>query len=1847
MEPDANGNFELQILHASDLEAGVSTPEDAPRFSAVVNGLESEFPDQTLLLSSGDNYIPGPFLAAGADPSLEDEFGAVAQDEPDTPAADRVLGIPGQGRGDILLMNEIGFDASALGNHEFDLGSGFAASLVGEESEFQDDNDDGAPDDANGNGVPDVFSTYPGTNFPYLSANLEFADSTLADFVVEGGQAPQPNSLAESTVIEVNGESIGIVGATTPLLESISSPGDVTVLPDVTAEVQSAVDTLTEQGINKIILISHLQQLANEQDLAAELEGVDVVIAGGSDTRLADDTDRLRLGDEAEGPYPILTESASGEPVAIVSTDGNYSYVGRLVAEFDENGLLLPESIDPAVSGAYATDEEGVADTGNFDPNPDVVAIASAVGEVIAEQDGNTFGSTEVFLNGEREDVRTQETSLGNLSAEANLAAAQAVDDSVVVSIKNGGGIRASIGAIDPETGERIPPVANEAADKEAGDVSQLDIANSLRFNNELSLLTLTAEQLLATIEHGVAATEPGATPGQFSQVAGLAFSFDPDLPTGNRVQSLAVQDADGNISDVVVEDGELVGDPNREFRTVTLNFLADGGDNYPFPQFQEENPDRANRVDLTALDLEAGTATFADPGTEQDALAEYLAENFAEQPFDNADVPPVEDERIQNLNERRDTVLSAAPTDPSSSTEIALAPIGTYGTGVFDAGAAEIVDYDPESQRLFVVNANDASVDVLDASDPSEPTLVNTIDASSFGAGVNSLAVFGDVVAVAIENEDTQSPGTIAFFDTNGNAISSVTVGALPDMLTFTPDGQKVLVANEGEPSNDYSVDPEGSVSIIDVSGGIANLTQEDVRTAGFTAFDNQEELTEAGVRVFGPDASLAQDVEPEYITVSEDSTTAWVSLQESNALAKLDLAAGEITDILPLGLKDHNRNEQQLETFTFDDLPTLGTTEAGQDILLGGFSGLTFEGVSENGNLQFLTHFDQGPNATPLDSDGDGVEERPFALPDLQPEWIRFELDQSTGALTITDRIGLTRSDGTPLTGLTNLEGSPGLAHADESLTDLFGNPLELDPLGADFEGIVRDPDGTYWMVEEYRPSIYHFDAAGQLIDRFVPEGSNATGVNTGTEALPAVYAQRRANRGFEAVAYQDGKIYAFVQSPLDNPDVADDANFENSASVRILEFDTATNTTTGEYLYRLEGGDSDRIGDAVSLENGEFLVIERDADTGPDALKRVFRIDLTEATNLSTLDPSIVGPGGSLESLTADQLATQGIEPVSKELEVDLIDVGYDFGDKPEGLAVVDENTIAVLNDDDFRLAGGVDLETGLLEDNPEPFEPVLGLINIDGSGLDASDEDGEINIDNWPVQGMYQPDAIASYEVNGETFLITANEGDSRDYEGFNEEARVADLELDPTVFPNAAALQAEEALGNLTVTTANGDTDGDGDFDQLNAFGGRSFSIRDTQGNLVYDSGDDFEQITAALLPENFNSDNSENDSFDSRSDDKGPEPEGVTTGVIGDRTYAFIGLERIGGVMTYDVTDPTHPTFVQYINNRDFSVEFDPEAAAAGESDAWRAAGDLGPEGLTFIAAEDSPNGNPLLVTGNEVSGTTSIFEISNILSGSDGRNTFAVSRDNGTVTITDFGGVGTGVNPSPTAIAEADILQFPGEKLTTEKMLLTQDSDLVITFEGSQGIQARLRDFDLEDMDNLQQATGVSVDIGNIVFDEQTEAQDRFDVFNVGQQRQRIFNRDSVTFLNDLNNDIKGFAGSSDVINGQGGNDNLAGLGGDDILRGGDGEDTLTGGSGRDQFWIVSSGLQRGTDTITDFEVGTDVIGIASLPGVSGIGDLDISQTGADTLITALDQNLAILKGIEASTINSSFAFA
>jgi len=256
------------------------------------------------------------------------------------------------------------------------------------------------------------------------------------------------------------------------------------------------------------------------------------------------------------------------------------------------------------------------------------------------------------------------------------------------------------------------------------------------------------------------------------------------------------------------------------------------------------------------------------------------------------------------------------------------------------------------------------------------------------------------------------------------------------------------------------------------------------------------------------------------------------------------------------------------------------------------------------------------------------------------------------------------------------------------------------------------------------------------------------------------------------------------------------------------------------------------------------------------------------------------------------------------------------------------------------------------------------------SIAGNGMDVSNKDNKFQINTWPVKGVYQPDAISSYEVNGKTYWLSANEGDARDYSGFSSETRVKDLILDPTVFPNAAELQNDTNLGRLNTFTADviGDIDADGDIDELYSYGSRSFSIWDSVGNLVWDSKDEIEQYMLANHTPFFNCNSGKQSKADSRSDDKGPEPEAITVGTIDGKTYAFLGLERQGGIMVYDITDPTAPVFDQYVHTMDTNTGL---------------MIDIAPEGLVFVPASESHTTNNMLIVSNEVSGTTTVYELS------------------------------------------------------------------------------------------------------------------------------------------------------------------------------------------------------------------------------------------------------------------------
>ena len=271
---------------------------------------------------------------------------------------------------------------------------------------------------------------------------------------------------------------------------------------------------------------------------------------------------------------------------------------------------------------------------------------------------------------------------------------------------------------------------------------------------------------------------------------------------------------------------------------------------------------------------------------------------------------------------------------------------------------------------------------------------------------------------------------------------------------------------------------------------------------------------------------------------------------------------------------------------------------------IHLGGFSGLFYEGVAKGGALKFIATRIADPMASPT-----ATGQRPFLLPAFTPRLVRFTLDPHSGKFSLDEQILLRNSDGTPLTGLPNTAvagGNTSTAHNDEVPIDLKGNVLPLDRLGGDFEGIVVAADGTFWMPDEYRPALYHFDRRGKLLQRYIPKGAHAAaglpvpapGVAgaLGIEALPAVLGQRRQNRGMEAIAIRDGKIYGFVQSPMRNPVSSTNGALNARQNVRIVEFDPAT-LATRQFLYIMDNPAStgatdtraDKIGDAIGNPGG----------------------------------------------------------------------------------------------------------------------------------------------------------------------------------------------------------------------------------------------------------------------------------------------------------------------------------------------------------------------------------------------------------------------------------------------------------------------------------------------------------------------------------------------------------------------------------------------------------------------------------------------------------------------------------
>lgn len=568
-------HYTLTILHNNDGESQLINAPEQPdfggvaRFATLVDDLRADATRGkppagqagrrgVVLLSSGDNFLAGPEFQASLD-----------------------KGVPFF---DSIALSRIGYDAMAIGNHEFDFGPDVLADFI------------------------ESFGDPP----PFLSANLDVSDEPRLAALADDG------TIVGSTVVRERGARIGIVGATTPLLPAISSPRNVKVLENVADEVQAEVDVLTASGVDKIILISHLQSVNEDLDLIPMLHDVDVAIAGGGDELLANEGDLLVPGDEPEQgdplPYPLVAENADGQDVPIVTTPGNYKYVGRLVVNFDRDGEVISthESSGPVRVSGVPPDA--------VDPDEEIQRdVVDPVNEFIADLAGNVIAESEVVLDGRRNSVRTEETNLGNIMADAlrDAGADNAADFGVTppdVAIQNGGGIRLEA---------QIGP----------GPVTELDTFSIAPFPNFVSVVpNIPADQFKEIVENMV--SNVANVDGRFGQVSGFSFTWDAArtaqevnndgivLTPGDRVRELTLDDGTP-----IVQDGEVV-DGAPDVAIATNDFSARGGDQYPFRN-----------------------APFTTVGvTYQQALADYLVEDLGGT-VTATDYPEGGEGRITRLN--------------------------------------------------------------------------------------------------------------------------------------------------------------------------------------------------------------------------------------------------------------------------------------------------------------------------------------------------------------------------------------------------------------------------------------------------------------------------------------------------------------------------------------------------------------------------------------------------------------------------------------------------------------------------------------------------------------------------------------------------------------------------------------------------------------------------------------------------------------------------------------------------------------------------------------------------------------------------------------------------------------------------------------------------------------------------------------------------------------------------------------------------------------------------------------------------------------------------------------------
>lgn len=544
--------------------------------------------------------------------------------------------------------------------------------------------------------------------------------------------------------------------------------------------------------------------------------------------------------------------------------------------------------------------------------------------------------------------------------------------------------------------------------------------------------------------------------------------------------------------------------------------------------------------------------------------------------------------------------------------------------------------------------------------------------------------------------------------------------------------------------------------------------------------------------------------------------------------------------------------------------------------------------------------------------------------------------------------------------------------------------------------FNGIVADPieynaaDATLKMkpIGSHLSGI--FDESAAEIVAFHPDSKRLLTVNANDGRIDILDATDPANlKPAGTIDAGSDKEINSVAVREDGLAVAAVQQADKTANGEALFF----NAATGETLGSVEVG---ALPDMVTItDDGKHALIANEGEPANelDAATKDYTVDPEGSVAVISL-PESVAAATQADTRIADFKAfdAEGALPAGVRVFGPEGSKGLPSQDlEPEYIATKDGKAYVTLQENNAIAV--VDIASATVTE----IWPAH-VVDHNTVPLDPSNKDDAAELRTAPVKGLTMPDSIAAYEANGSTYLVTANEGDAREWGDEDSEAGMYAEEIDlrdmgeDGIAPLCEDLQAKvdaeglddkAKLGKLKLSRASGLSEDGSCYEELYAFGGRGFSIYDASGNVVFNSDAQFEEITKELHDAGkltFNASNDSNE-MDDRSDNKGPEPEAVTIGQVGDQTYAFVGAERVGGIFVFNITDPASAKFVTYVNNRDFSQEVEDV-----DYEQAKLAGDLGPEGFSFIHKDDSPNGEYLLAVGNEVSGTTTIFELENLL---------------------------------------------------------------------------------------------------------------------------------------------------------------------------------------------------------------------------------------------------------------------